>query len=149
MARAAGIVVAISARFARWSAIQPSHNRIPAIRSLYGLRVWNCVDSIIRPCQNPRMANNTFADNTIPNLDAMAHDDLTAFWARHQRGWKARTLFPQGGKGTQRATWDLANYAINKATAMSCRERGDIQTALMYEGIADRIYADLPDAAKW
>jgi hypothetical protein len=44
---------------------------------------------------------------------------------------------------------DCANYAANKSTAIHCRGRGDIQSALMYENIANRIYQSLPEYAKW
>ena len=85
----------------------------------------------------------------VPNLDAMTHDQLMAFWFKHQSGRNARDLFPEGGKGTRTATGDLACYASNKATAMVCRERGSISVALQYEQIADRIYRELPAAARW
>lgn len=87
--------------------------------------------------------------SNVPNLDAEEATALLIFWNRHQGGRNARDLFPEGGKGTLRATADLANYASNKATAMQCRRRGDITAALMYEDIADRIYNDLPSFARW
>jgi hypothetical protein len=90
------------------------------------------------------------SDNNVPNLDAMTSDELMTFWMRHQGGRQGyRELFPNGGPGTIRATSKLACYASNKATAMTCRLDGRIDTALMYEGIADRIYNELPDWAKW
>ena len=85
----------------------------------------------------------------VPNLDCMEDDDLMGFWLRHQRGRKARDIFPNGGKGTRTATGDLAAYAVNKATAMSCRIRGDIRAALIYEKICEDIYDGLPDSARW
>lgn len=84
-----------------------------------------------------------------PNLDSLDRNDLMTFWYTHQNGREYRALFRDGGKGTRRATADLANYAANKATAMRCRETGDIPGALMYEGIADRIYTKLPPFARW
>jgi hypothetical protein len=89
------------------------------------------------------------SEDGAPNLDCQSSDDLMAFWLRHQRGRKVRELFPAGGKGTRRATADLANYASNKATAQDCRLRGDIKAALIYEGICDRIYDRLPEFARW
>jgi len=83
------------------------------------------------------------------NLDCMESDDLMAFWMKHQRGRGYRTFFPNGGKGTKTATGDLAAYAANKATAQTCRKRGDIQAAMIYETICDNIYNDLPDFAKF
>ena len=84
------------------------------------------------------------------NLDCHSQGDdyLMSFWAHYQRGRNHKELFPQGGKGTSRATADLACYASNAATARTCRLRGDIETALMYERIADGIYTRLPFWAK-
>jgi hypothetical protein len=87
--------------------------------------------------------------NNIPNLDAETPDALLAFWQRHQRGRFARELFPDSGKGTRKATADVANYAANRATAMQCRLRGDVATALSYERICDAIYQRLPTFARW
>lgn len=86
--------------------------------------------------------------NTVPNLDSMQSDELMEFWMRHQRGRGYKLLFPTGGKGTRIATGDLAAYAANAATARSCRLRGDIRAALIYERICDNIYSDLPDWAR-
>ncbi len=43
----------------------------------------------------------------------------------------------------------LAGYASNKATAMRCRERGDIQAALVYEKICELIHEKLPADLVW
>jgi hypothetical protein len=88
-------------------------------------------------------------DSSVPNLDGMSPDELGKFWARHQRGWKRKYLFPVGGWGTSKATAALANYAINKTTAMSCRARGDIQAAEIYEKVCENIYSALPEWARW
>jgi hypothetical protein len=85
----------------------------------------------------------------VPNFDAMEPDALMTFWRDHQAGRGRKVLFPDGGVGTFKATASLANYASNKATAIRCRLNGDIETALMYEGICDRIYSALPDFARW
>lgn len=85
----------------------------------------------------------------MTNLDAMGSDDLMTFWATHHQGRQYKTLFPEGGKGRKRAAADLANYASNKSTAIVCRLNGKIETAMMYERIADGIYAGLPDFARW
>lgn len=84
----------------------------------------------------------------VPNLDAMPMGELNGFWNTYKRGQNYRALFPAGGRGTKNAAADLANYASNKHAAMFCRERGDITSAQMYEGICDRIYSKLPDFAK-
>ena len=85
----------------------------------------------------------------VNNLDCLESSELWQFWQTHQQGRHYRELFPTGGKDTKRATADLACYASNKATAIDCRIRGDINAALMYEQICDRIYSRLPAFAKW
>lgn len=87
----------------------------------------------------------------MKNLDAMPSDELMRFWNVWQRPTRngAELLFDGRHKGYIRAAKDVANYASNKATAMQCRLRGDIQTALMYEGICERIYQSLPEFARW
>lgn len=81
--------------------------------------------------------------------DGMTANELWTFWHRHQRGAKSRELFPEGGRGTRKAAASLAAYACNKATAMRCREYGDVQAALVYELICDGIYKRLPQWARW
>jgi len=83
--------------------------------------------------------------------DSMTATELFAWSYRASFASKAMRLeiFGRIDTGTVRAMKDCANYAANKATAMQCRARGEIPTALMYENIADRIYASLPSYAKW
>ncbi len=88
-------------------------------------------------------------EGEVPNLDGMDQEDLWDFWKTYQRGKNYRELFPDGGEGTKNATQDLANYAANKATAMGLRAEGEIEKAVAYEDIADRIYDDLPEWAQW
>lgn len=85
------------------------------------------------------------------NLDAMHADDLFAWSHTFGHATKAQRLeaFGRIGRGTVRALKDCANYAANKGTAMQCRERGHVQTALQYENIADKIYNRLPEYARW
>ncbi len=88
------------------------------------------------------------------NLDAEDADDLLAFWvwvARDPRALPeaARAIFPDRQPGYVRATSDLLAYAANKATAMTCRSRGDMDAAGAYEAICDRIYDSLPTWATW
>lgn len=88
----------------------------------------------------------------VPNLDAMDVKELYDF-AAYTRGFsrkKARVLFgdplPAGHK---RVFKDLNNYTWNTITAKLVRGRGELQTALMYEQIAERIYSHLPAWARW
>jgi hypothetical protein len=86
------------------------------------------------------------------NLDSLEAAELMAFWGRTNSVRPlsfARELFPSKPAGYVAATKSLGHYASNKATAIDCRLRGDIQAALMYEEIADRIYSELPEFSLW
>jgi len=84
------------------------------------------------------------------NLDGEQHDSLVAFWNWASHPVRAgRELFPSRPHHYVATTRNLAHYAINKATAMDCRSRGDVAAALIYEGICDRIYDRLPHYAQW
>jgi len=85
----------------------------------------------------------------IPNLDAMNDDELRAFATRHSGGNHATELFDSDGKQAKEAAKDLAHYAWNALTARSCRVAGGIDTALNYERIAQSIYNELPEWARW
>ena len=87
--------------------------------------------------------------SNVPNLDDDITMDYMRFWARHRDGRHYRALFPAGGRGTKRATADLAAYASNRHAARYCRLRGDIVGAQVYEIICDRIYNRLPTWARW
>lgn len=86
----------------------------------------------------------------VPNLDeGLTREKLWEFFERHKWPLRSSKLFPTRPPGYMAAERNLAHYACNKAVAMDCRERGDIQSAQLYEGIADRIYQQLPFYAKW
>lgn len=84
-----------------------------------------------------------------PNLDRMSTDELWQFWfdcginLMHQ----AQRLFPDKPKGYLLATKDMGSYAANLGMAHVCRERGEIEIALGYKAIAERIYQRLPSFA--
>lgn len=85
-----------------------------------------------------------------PNLDGYFQDDLMDFWNVSRFGWDmARFLFPDRPKAYVSTTCDLGHYAANKATAMRCREEGDISGATTYESICESIYNRLPEYARW
>lgn len=94
-------------------------------------------------------------ENGVPNLDCFVSAGEIQEWiqtlpfggVRPIRA--ARILFPGRPEGYVRAAKDVYHYASNKLTAMGCRARGDISAACMYEGICDRIYAQLPEYARW
>ncbi len=87
--------------------------------------------------------------NRVPNMDAMEKKDLSAFFIKHEKGRNYKELFPLGGEGTIKATRDLANYAINKVTAIGLRLAGNIAEAQKYEEICEDIYETLPVWANW
>lgn len=87
----------------------------------------------------------------VPNLDAMTPDDLMAFWKRYARPTRrdAEALVGDRRPGFTTISGSLAGYASNKATAMRCRERGEVQAALVYEKICETIYGELPSDVRW
>lgn len=95
--------------------------------------------------------NEPISGHSVPNLDAMAPTDLHAFWARYNRCTRAEceALIGDRRPGYIKLTTKLAGYASNKAAAMYCRERGDIQGASIYETICDRMYDELPHDLRW
>ena len=74
-----------------------------------------------------------------------------AFWKRAKSHpvRTGRSLFPERPECYAQATRQLAQYAANKAEAVSCRTRGEIANALVYEGICERIFGTLPAFARW
>ena len=85
----------------------------------------------------------------IPNFDGMTCDDISDWLSRI--GWAGRIsriesedLVGDKRKGYTTIAGNIRNYAVNRYTAMKCRERGDITTALLYERICDDIYKRLP-----
>lgn len=61
----------------------------------------------------------------------------------------ARQQFPKRPRGFVTVTKDLGHYACNRAVAINCRLKGEIQTAQIYETICDQIYDRLPQWARW
>ena len=53
------------------------------------------------------------------------------------------------GTGAKAKANSLSGYAWNKHTAIKCRERGDVQTALKYEQICERIYSNMSPDIRW
>jgi hypothetical protein len=86
-----------------------------------------------------------------PNLDCMTDSDLAAFAESPLREpvRKARAMFPERPRGYVTARYDLNHYAWNLKAARYCRTRGDITGAQVYEDICERIYARLPEFARW
>lgn len=96
----------------------------------------------------------TLTIDGVPNFDAMAPSELWAFWKLCGMSggisWSvARAIFPDRPKNYVTIASHLKNYACNKAVAMKLRGEGNINTALTYETICDRIYDGLPSWARW
>ncbi len=88
----------------------------------------------------------------MENLDCMNQDDLWEFWKKTNSVRPirfARTLFPEKPQGYVSTTKCLGAYAANKSVAMKLRLDGNIQGAIVYENICDRIYRELPEYARW
>ena len=86
----------------------------------------------------------------LPNLDCMTESDLHAFADAHTGSNRSAALNLIGRrKGYMKLDAKLVAYALNKATAMWCRERGDILSASIYEQICDNIYESLPSDLRW
>ncbi len=86
------------------------------------------------------------------NLDGMDKSELSVFVAA-TRGIRpahaAQRLFPAMPASVLGVVRLLCGYARNKITAMACRERGEIRTAIRHEDLCERIYNDLPEYARW
>lgn len=89
--------------------------------------------------------------DAVPNLDDMTHEDITHFALVYQRPSRkdAQRLIGDRRKGFTTLCGSLSGYAWNKATAMTCRMKGDIQAALVYEQICESIYNRLPEDLRW
>jgi len=91
----------------------------------------------------------------MTNLDAMTTDELQELIAKIGNGVRpiaaARQLFADApsATGIVHACIGYRNYAWNKLTATQLRLDGKVNSALSYEAICDRIYAELPAWAKW
>jgi len=53
------------------------------------------------------------------------------------------------GAGCVRRANNLSGYAWNKHTAIACRKRGEIEDALRYEAICERIYGRMDRRDQW
>lgn len=89
--------------------------------------------------------------NQVPNFDGMAVSDLRAFVAEYTNITRAQAAALVGDKreGFTKIARFVRAYAENKAVAMECRLRGDIDGATVYERICDMIYMKLPEDLRW
>jgi hypothetical protein len=85
------------------------------------------------------------------NPDCMTESELVQwaeFIGRGNRPQVAKQWFP-GVRGQYKLARNVRGYCWNKATAMTCRESGNIANALKYEAICDRIYSEFPTQYRW
>jgi hypothetical protein len=84
-------------------------------------------------------------------MESQDREALWTFWSKAHSHPKriGMILFPTKPRGYITATMDIAHYACNLSVAIQCRLRGEIQAALIYEGICDNIYKILPPFARW
>ncbi len=87
----------------------------------------------------------------IPNFDAMTDKELMSFWSKYHRPRRkdAAELIGDTRPLYTNIASSLASYACNKAVAMGCRLRGEIESAQTYEKCCDFIYDELPEDLKW
>ena len=79
----------------------------------------------------------------VPNLDGMFADELMEYANRLDDNR------PSIAHDDHAHYCAVAQYARLKAGAMRDRANGNVQSALTQESWCDRIYAQLPEWAKW
>ena len=83
-------------------------------------------------------------------LEGLEPADLSAFAKAAQNPVLfGRMLFPKRQRKFTEAAVLLAGYAHRTADAMRFRRCGDVNTALRLEHVAESIYKQLPEYAKW
>lgn len=89
---------------------------------------------------------NTFE---VINLDDEA--EIAAFIEKYgtNKGRRLANALGLRGNMSNKVANLLSGYAWNKQTAINVRKEGEIETALMYEKICDRIYSELPPEYRW
>ena len=85
------------------------------------------------------------------NLDEMDSAELYTFMAltRGSGRYRVAEQMFKRKKLAAATVQRLQDYAYAKVTAIACRKRGELRTALHYESICFCIYCDLPEYARW
>jgi hypothetical protein len=85
------------------------------------------------------------------NLDCCDAEHLMVFWAIFHRPTRsdAEMLVGDRRPGFTNIAATLAAYACDKATAIGCRERGDIRAAEIYERHCELTYERIPADCRW
>lgn len=82
----------------------------------------------------------------LRTFNSLTHDELMDFWLKYSRPKRVDAKALVGArKGYISLSQDLACLAVNKATAISCRKRGDEFAADIYERYCRNIIRGLPD----
>lgn len=83
---------------------------------------------------------------TIPQINLDDEREVREFISTHgtTRGRMLANRLGLSGAGSQRLANSFSNYAWNKLAAIDIRIIGNIETALKYEQICDKIYARIP-----
>jgi hypothetical protein len=86
-----------------------------------------------------------------PNLDCMAPEEVAVFADRYRGASEenAAELFPSRPDGFVQAARTLATYAAHKSMAMHHRVHGRVTLAEEMESLAERVFARLPEFARW
>lgn len=84
----------------------------------------------------------------VPNLDCMPPDELRA-WALEAMRDPRATAAKWGRPGWAPIVPPLVGYARKRARAMELRASGDVAAASDLEEQLDRLYRQLPRAARW
>ena len=83
------------------------------------------------------------------NLDD--ENEVSSFIATYgtTKGIRLAHLLGISGKGSKEKADSLSCYAWNKWTAIGLRKEGNIETALSYERICERIYSAMSPEIRW
>lgn len=98
------------------------------------------------------MNQHTRDPEGVPNLDAMEDLELLNFHRKHKDGWDWDKLFESAvvSKEEGKATaGQLSLYAWYLYIARLDRHDGQIRRAQEYEALAQRVYEQLPEWARW
>jgi hypothetical protein len=109
-----------------------------------------------RSQEEPTMAEFNYLiserETGVPNLDCQWSDDLRSFAfnvhidVAHAIG----RMFPDRPESESKpVAFNLATYASRKADSMDSRSSGNAERAIRLENQCDRLYANLPEWARW
>lgn len=82
------------------------------------------------------------------NLDC--EHDVELFIEKHgnTKGRRLANSLGMSGRQSSKIANLFSGYAWNKVTAIELRKNGNIQTAIQYEEVCDRIYSRIPESVR-